>query len=596
MFIECQCYPNPLFMALFLQARLNWLYPQPEIIKPFSESFVQKDPSHPRPAATIILARDSEHGIEVFMMKRTTAVTFAKGMHVFPGGGLDASDHAKEMHELCIGIDDARASAELGVPEGGLAYWIAAIRECFEEAGLLLGYRNDQTLEQLSAADAQRLATLRAELAENNLDFAALLKREQLRAATDQLIYYSHWITTPGRPRRYDTRFFIAPAPAEQIAMHDNSETVAHLWVRPTQALELFKRGEIDLMFPTIKTLESLVQFGRVQDLLNHARTKPEIAATTPHISTARDGSIRMLIQSDYAYAEAQKLDPENKGTTKSDIDQGHLVQLAKDVWRLTAANPGVMTGPGTNSYLLGSAQDGVAVIDPGPLLDEHIEALIRLAPGPIKWILTTHTHRDHSPAANQLKALTGATVFGMPAPAYSNQDLDYVPDVVPVHNQTLEIAGLRLRAIHTPGHASNHLCYLHISEKMLFTGDHLMQGSTVVINPPDGDMYAYLQSLEMIKQEAVDYLAPGHGFLIGHPEHAIDRLVLHRLAREKKILTAMRESEGPQTVEALVQTAYQDTPVQRHALAARSLLAHLYKLQKENRVSEHDNRWALVS
>lgn len=557
---------------------------------------MQKDPSHPRPAATIILARDSEHGIEVFMMKRTTEVTFAKGMHVFPGGGVDASDHSKDMHDLCVGVDDQRASAELGLEQGGLAYWIAAIRECFEEAGLLIGYRHDQTQLQLDATDAQKLSALRAELAQNNLSFAQLLAREQLRAATDQLIYYSHWITTPGRPRRYDTRFFIAPAPAEQIAMHDNSETVAHLWVRPTQALALFKQGEIDLMFPTIKTLESLVQFGRVEDLLRHARTKPEIAATTPHVSTARDGSIRMLIQSDYAYAEAQKLDPENKGTTKSDIDPGHPVQLAADIWRLTAPNPGVMTGPGTNTYLIGSSQTGVAVIDPGPEFDEHIEAIIRCAPGPIKWILTTHTHRDHSPATNKLKARTGATVYGMPAPPHANQDQDFIPDVIPAHHETLELAGVRLRVIHTPGHASNHLCYLHVSEKILFTGDHLMQGSTVVINPPDGDMHAYLQSLEMIKQEDIDYLAPGHGFLMDHPEHAVDRLVLHRLARENTVIAAMRASDTPQTIEALVKTAYQDTPVQRHALAARSLLAHLYKLKKENRVREQDERWCLIS
>lgn len=557
---------------------------------------MHRDPSHPRPAATIILARDSAHGIEVFMMKRTTAVTFAKGMHVFPGGGVDASDHAQDMHALCIGIDDARASAQLGIEHGGLAYWIAAIRECFEEAGLMIGYRSDQTLLPLDATDAQKLAALRMELAENNLSFAQLLEREQLRAATDQLIYYSHWITTPGRPRRYDTRFFIAPAPAEQIAMHDNSETIAHLWVRPGNALELFKRGEIDLMFPTIKTLESLVQFGRVEDLLSHVRTKPQIAATTPHVSTARDGSIRMLIQSDYAYAEAQKLDPENKGTTKSDIDPGHPVQIAPDVWRLTAPNPGVMTGPGTNTYLLGSVHTGIAVIDPGPALNEHIEAIMRCAPGAIKWILSTHTHRDHSPAAMKLKQLTGATVYGMPAPPYSNQDQDFKPDVIPSHNEVLELAGIKLRAVHTPGHASNHLCYLLESEKILFTGDHLMQGSTVVINPPDGDMQAYLQSLAMIKKESVDYLAPGHGFLIGHPEHAIDRLVLHRLARENKILAAMKLGDAPQTIESLVKSAYEDTPAERHALAARSLLAHLYKLKQEGRVLEQDDRWSLLA
>ena len=557
---------------------------------------MQRDPSYPRPAATIILARDSDRGIEVFMMKRTTAVSFAQGMYVFPGGGLDDSDHTEDMHALCVGIDDARASMELGIDTGGLAYWVAAIRECFEEAGLLMGYRNTSSLIPLDATDAEKLAALRVELTKNESTFAQVLHREHMRVATDQLIYYSHWITTPGRPRRYDTRFFIASAPAEQIAMHDNTETVAHLWVRPTEALALHHRGEFSLMFPTIKTLESLERFGRVQDLLAYAQTKPQIPATTPHSSTARDGSIRMLVQSDYAYAEAKKIDPDNLGTAKSDIDPGHLVRLAPDVWRLTAPNPGVMTGPGTNTYLLGSAESGVAVIDPGPALDIHIAAIIDCAPGLIKWILTTHTHKDHSPAALKLKALTGATLYGMPAPVHPNQDQDYTPDVIPVHDEVLSIAGISLRAIHTPGHASNHLCYLHESEKMLFTGDHLMQGSTVVINPPDGNMLDYLQSLENVKNLHVHYLAPGHGFLMDNPAHAVDRLVLHRLGRENKIIAAMRQYSQPQTIDTLVVHAYDDTPIERHTLAKRSLLAHLIKLKQELRVAQENDLWCLLT
>ena len=137
-------------------------------------------------------------------------------------------------------------------------------------------------------------------------------------------------------------------------------------------------------MFPTHKTLESLTRFGCVQDLMDFARTRPPTASMTPHTSTARDGSIRTLIQSDYAYAEITKLDPTNLGTAKSDIDPGHAVNLAPDVWRLTAPNPGVMTGPGTNTYLLGSATTGIAVIDPGPDSDEHIQAILKCAAGPI--------------------------------------------------------------------------------------------------------------------------------------------------------------------------------------------------------------------
>lgn len=555
----------------------------------------------PRPAATVILARDTTHGIEVFLMKRTTEVTFAKGMHVFPGGGLDAADGSKDMHALCVGMNDALASAALGVEQGGLAYWVAAIRECFEEAGLLIGYRHEQNryaqnLSPLIATDAPALAILRAQLAEKKLSFTEGLQQTNLRAGTDQLVYFSHWVTQPGRPRRYDTRFFVAAAPAEQIAMHDNSETVAHLWVRPSQALELNQRGELNLMFPTLKTLETLTRFHRVEDLLAYARAKPPAVPTTPHISIARDGSIRPLIPGDYAYAEVRKIDPDNIGFAKSDIDPGQAVKIAPEIWRITAANPGVMTGPGTNTYLLGSATSGIAVIDPGPDLASHIEAIRQCAAGPIQWILCTHTHRDHSPAAIQLQAMTGAQLIGMPPPHYANQDLDFKPDYVPSHGELLQLAGITLRVIHTPGHASNHLCFLHLTEKILFTGDHLMQGSTVVINPPDGDMSTYLSSLRRLSEESIDYLAPGHGFLMGNPQEAIERVLLHRQDRENKILSALRQSGGSSGIDALVAIAYQDVPVQRHALATRSLLAHLYKLQQENRVLDLEGQWQLAA
>ncbi len=182
-----------------------------------------------------------------------------------------------------------------------------------------------------------------------------------------------------------------------------------------------------------------------------------------------------------------------------------------------------------------------------------------------------------------------------MPPPSHPNQDQSFIPEMIPAHNQKLIIAGISLRVLHTPGHASNHLCFLHETEKILFTGDHVMQGSTVVINPPDGDMSVYLSCLRMLIAEPIDYFAPGHGFLIGQPVQAIERLLLHRQDRENKILSAMRLAQEPLTVETLVSRVYQDTPVQRHALAARSLLAHLYKLKKESRVTEHAEHWCLT-
>ena len=548
----------------------------------------------PRPAATVILARDTNDGIEVFMVQRTTEVVFAKGMHVFPGGGLDPADHHDEIASLCVGLTDATASNTLGIDKGGLAYWIAAIRECFEEAGLLLGYRHDNELVRLAAHEALRLSDLRSALAENKITFVDVLKAEQFRVATDKIAYYSHWITMPGRPKRYDTRFFVAQAPVGQVAKQDGYETVGHRWVRPADAIEKSRLGEIDLMFPTIKTLESLARFATVQELLDYARAPKPKQLMAPRTGTGRDGKPEILIPGDYAYAELGKIDAAGVGVGKTYIEPGVAVEIAPNVLRVTAGNPGMMTGPGTNSYLIGNHDTGIAVIDPGPPLAEHIDALLKAARGSIKWILCTHTHLDHSPATLELKARTGATVYGMPPPPYPNQDQTFAPDVQVTHQQALQVAGATLRVIHTPGHASNQVCYLHETERLMFTGDHIMQGSTVVINPPDGNMATYLTSLRLLFDEKIDFLAPGHGFLMDKPTEAVERILVHRQDRENKVVAALRTFKQPVTLEELVPVAYKDTAEKLHKVAMRSLFAHLQKLVEEQRVVYANERWLL--
>ncbi len=255
-----------------------------------------------------------------------------------------------------------------------------------------------------------------------------------------------------------------------------------------------------------------------------------------------------------------------------------------------------MMTGPGTNTYLLGDATTGIAVIDPGPAIDSHVDAIVGAASGPIRWILCTHTHIDHSPAAAPLQARTGAMTFGMLALHPERQDPTFQPDTRLTHGERIALAGCTLRVLHTPGHASNQLCYLLEEEKLLFTGDHIMQGSTVVINPPDGDMRAYFDSLRALLAEDVAYVAPGHGFLMDKLPEVVDRLLLHRRDRENKVLRALR-TLGPATVEALVPTVYDDTPPGRHGIAARSLLAHLVKLESEGRARQAPGeRWAATS
>jgi glyoxylase-like metal-dependent hydrolase (beta-lactamase superfamily II) len=275
-------------------------------------------------------------------------------------------------------------------------------------------------------------------------------------------------------------------------------------------------------------------------------------------------------------------------------IVPGQATRLAPGVRRVTAPNPSFMTGPGTNSYLLGEGED-VAIIDPGPPNEAHIEALLVHAGGKVASILVTHTHPDHSPAAAILKQRTGARLFGMAPPKLELQDQSFMPDQPLRHGDRMQAGGMWLRAIHTPGHASNHVCYLLESERIVFTGDHVMQGSTVVINPPDGDMRAYLDSLAILRDEKPAYLAPGHGYLIDEPDDLIERLVRHRLFREAKTLNALRRGDGG-TLEALVPRVYDDVPTDRHRVAARSLLAHLIKLRDDGLAADEGGRWNAVA
>jgi glyoxylase-like metal-dependent hydrolase (beta-lactamase superfamily II)/8-oxo-dGTP pyrophosphatase MutT (NUDIX family) len=491
-------------------------------------------------------------------------------------------------------MDDATASRMLKLERGGLAYWVAAIRECFEEAGLLLA-RDSQghmlAIDVLGKPEtAREYASLREQLIAGSISFGDLCSARELRLALDHLAYFSHWITGQGRPRRYDTRFFVAVAPELQTASHDNSETVGNIWIRPAEALERHQRGDLNLMFPTIKTLEALTRFADSAALMEHARTQRAMPPMLPRAATGRDG-LRMLVPGDYAYAEAGKIDPQGSGTASYEILPGVVTRLSGQVRRITAPNPGFMTGPGTNTYLLG-AGDELALIDPGPANDAHVQILLEEARGRIRWILATHTHPDHSPAAALLKAKTGAELLGMPPPPHPSQDRSFRPDRVLAHGDRISVAGCLLRVIHTPGHASNQLCYLLENEKLLFTGDHIMQGSTVVIDPPDGDMSTYLASLRLLQREEIEHFAPGHGFLMEKAQDALGRLLIHRLDRENKVVAALRTA-GSATVEELLPVVYADVPVRMHPVAGRSLLAHLIKLGAEGRAARTGERWS---
>jgi glyoxylase-like metal-dependent hydrolase (beta-lactamase superfamily II) len=314
----------------------------------------------------------------------------------------------------------------------------------------------------------------------------------------------------------------------------------------------------------------------------------------------ARDAQGRMgpIVPEHPGWAEARRVDPEGAGTARAQVTPGEPMRLSGRVIRLTAANPGVMTGPGTNSYLVGALKTNEwAAIDPGPADAAHVQALLAAAPGPIRWILVTHTHLDHSPGAALLAQATGAPVLGRRTPCAHWQDEHFNPARELHEGERLALdEDTTLRVVHTPGHASNHLCYLLEEEATLFTGDHVMQGSTVVINPPDGDMAAYLASLRRLRDEfaQLEWLAPGHGFLIAQPQRVWNFLIQHREQREAKLLAAL--TEHPQSLDELLPRIYDDVPPARHAAARRSLLAALLKLRAEERAREStDHYWQRV-
>lgn len=274
----------------------------------------------------------------------------------------------------------------------------------------------------------------------------------------------------------------------------------------------------------------------------------------------------------------------------------GACVRVAPGVHRVLAPNPSFMTGPGTNSYLVGRQE--LVVIDPGPDSAGHVQALLAAAQqvgGEIRHILVTHTHKDHSPAARALAEATGAAISGRkPFPDDPAQDVATTITHELGHGEVFRWSEGAITALHTPGHVGNHICYWLGAEKLLFTGDHLINGSTVVIIPPSGHMGDYIRSLELLLDYQIAQIAPGHGDIIDNAEALIRHTIAHRLRREAKVLEKLREL-GDADLPTLVVPVYDDVSPALHALAQYSLLAHLIKLREEGKVSEQAECWRVL-
>ena len=262
-------------------------------------------------------------------------------------------------------------------------------------------------------------------------------------------------------------------------------------------------------------------------------------------------------------------------------MEAGKVVELSPLVRRITAGNGSVFTGPGTNTYLVGKEE--VTVIDPGPAMQEHIDVITAAAPN-IKQILVTHTHPDHSPGVRLLKEKLDVPAYGMLTNSSKNQDQTFNPERILDDGEVFQEEEFTIEVVHTPGHASNHLCFILKEEKLIFTGEHIMNGSTVVIGPPDGNMKQYIQSLEKLKDYDIEKIAPGHGELLENPHEVADWIINHRLEREKKVFQALQEaSKG--TPDSLVEKVYDDVDSSLFPIAKASLLAHLIKLEEDQMI-----------
>jgi glyoxylase-like metal-dependent hydrolase (beta-lactamase superfamily II) len=273
--------------------------------------------------------------------------------------------------------------------------------------------------------------------------------------------------------------------------------------------------------------------------------------------------------------------------------------QVHPRIRRLLAPNPSPFTYTGTQTYIVGGG--AVAVIDPGPDLPEHVEAILAVTRGEeIAAILCTHTHRDHSPASRPLAAASGAPVVGCMALALEDDgpradaafDFDYRPDRVLSDGETLEGADWALRAVATPGHTSNHLCFALEGTGALFTGDHVMGWSTTVVSPPDGDMTAYMKSLDLLLGREDRVYHPAHGPPVDDPHAHVRALIVHRRMREKQILAHLEAGEG--RIAAMVETMYRDIDPRLHPAAGRSVLAHLVDMASRGLVEAKDETWML--
>ncbi|MFT3803009.1 MAG: MBL fold metallo-hydrolase [Burkholderiaceae bacterium] len=545
-----------------------------------------REPVAPRPAATVLLLRPREGGFDVLMTRRSLTASFVPGAYVFPGGAFDQSD---------AGIQARRMSrARPTQDEVQRAFAVTAIRESFEELGILLAYRPDGSL----ATDQDARWFDRAHTA----DFCGQLEEAGYTLAVDRVHYLCHWITDRDLPKRFDVRFLVAMVPPGQTPIADENEQFEPVWVSPADALARYAAGNFSIIFPTERTLRRIAAYPDADSVIAACASEKPLFVSSPRGGYLR-GEIERFDERDMAFGELELVTPDGQVLHHLDWRYDRPVPLLKNVIRLTCPNPGMMTGPGTNTYIVGEP-GAYAVIDPGPADAEHVARIAAIVGPDLKAILCTHAHSDHSPGAFLLQKLIDAPILGRPwgprtrtygndpdAAAEDLRDPAFMPDRVMEHGERLALGDSTLRAVFTPGHASNHLCFLLEEDGLLFSGDHINNGQTVVINPPDGNMNEYLRALRELRELPLTYILPAHGHVIGFARQAIDQLIAHRQAREAKVLNAVRQQRTA-TIDSLLPIVYGDVDQRLYPVASRSLLASLEKLDEDGVITRSGDRW----
>ncbi|MEJ8846803.1 MBL fold metallo-hydrolase [Variovorax rhizosphaerae] len=541
-----------------------------------------RQPAPLLPAATVLLLRDTPAGLEVLMTRRSDTASFAPGAYVFPGGRIDDNDVASRPIAA-----QRRTQSQLQLTQS-----IAAIRECFEELGILLARHTDDG-RMVSGAEV-------ATMDRGNppaMTLAAQCAVKGLRLAADEVFTFAHWITDRDLPKRFDVPFLVARMPDGQVAVADESEQFEPCWVRPADALERHAKKRFFMIFPTVRTLEKLAAFDTVDAVLAACAAEQPLWTSCPRGGLLGGKEMRYM-EHESPFGELALVCPDGQMLHALDWQSGEPVRLLKNVMRLTAPNPGAMTGPGTNTYIVGDTATGYIVIDPGPNDFDHIGRLWRITQGDIRAIVCTHSHADHSPGALPLQALCKKQrppILGLPSALSARPAARFTPDRTLANDERITLSAQELpadgvptpthtlRVIHTPGHAANHLCLLLEEDGLLFSGDHILNGSTTVIDPPDGNMTAYLDSLDLLDEacvaHAVEFILPAHGYVLGQARTAIARLKAHRLKREAKIAAAMRQQPDG-TSDDWLPIAYDDVPSRMWPVAARSLQAHVERIR----------------